>query len=127
MALIHVSELPPGREVEALGLVRLATGKSEGEWQSRLLAPGAQHQGVLCATALNGTLLGLAAYRIDPLAPLGRSLRVTLFAAFELLGKGATRTALRNALHALAGDLGCGMVLYPEESPGLTANDPCPA
>lgn len=118
MALLHVSELPPQRAEQAYGLVRLASTWSRSDWLG-WLADRDEHRGALCVTALGGVLLGIAAYRVTPDRQLGRVLRITLFLAFELGRKGATSGALRERLELLAEQLGCGAILYDQESRGL--------
>ncbi|WP_300974987.1 hypothetical protein [Sphingomonas sp. LHG3406-1] len=121
MALIHVSELPPQRVDEASGLVRLGSGHSELEWR-RCLRQGEQTpRGLISAIAVNGVMLGVAAYVIE-----GRALRVPLFVAFELGGKGATRAALRDWLDRLGERHGCDVVLYGSESRGLSGPEDLP-
>ena len=117
MAMLHVSELPPQRAEEAYGLVRLASGWTATEWERCL--DEQDTGGVLCATALSGVLLGIAAYRLDRTQLIGPVLRVRLFVAFELGGRGATRQALSNGLQRLGDRLGCNAVLFGKESRGL--------
>ena len=120
MSLLHISELPPQRSDEALALAWLGSGCSDTEWAD-LLQKGERAQcGLLCATALGGVLLGLASYEVRQEGLLGRILRVGLFVAFELGGKGSTRAALRAALDQLGERLGCGAVLFTQDARGLT-------
>lgn len=118
MALIHVSELPPQRAEEAFGLVRLGSTCSEAEWHRLVLPSAGDSRGVICATAFSGVMLGIAAYEVDDRMPAGRLLKIGLFVAFELGGRGGTAVALRNALDGLAERLGCEAIAFPEHSRG---------
>lgn len=113
MALIHVSDLPPHRRDEALGLVKLGSGHSAEEWM-RCLRPGDDEaSGVLSACATSGVLLGVAAWKVGKArAAADRVLRVPLFVAFELGRDKSTAAALRGGLDRLGEKLGCGALLF---------------
>jgi hypothetical protein len=112
MALLHLSELPPRRTDEAYGLVRLGSDWSQSKWREWLQGSATSPRGVLSASASNGVLLGLAAYEADEHGPLRVALRVPLFVAFELCGKGRTRDLLREGLEQLGERLGCDSVRF---------------
>lgn len=119
MALIQLSVLPLKMAEEAYALVRLGSSWSESAWREWMKRSGGERRAVLSATALGGTLLGLAAYEV-----CGRMLDVPLFVAFELGGKGATREALRDGLDVVGERLGCEALRFFDGRGGLLVNDP---
>jgi len=124
MALLHVSELPPQRAKEAFSLARLGCGTEAAQWRALLEPDGGAQHGMLCATAMNGVLLGLASYRLVPDSAQGKALHVALFVAFELGGKTLTRDALRDALYQQCERWGCGAILFAKDSRGLGTTGP---
>lgn len=107
-----VAELAAERLDEAYPLVRSARGASAAQWRDFVAALRTAGGGLLAASAADGRIHGVAAWRPCFCLVDGNVLVVDLVAAMEISAPARVRPALCAALSRLGRERACGALLF---------------
>jgi hypothetical protein len=120
---LDVAALAAERLDEAYPLVRSARGASAAQWRDFVTALRTAGGGLLAATAADGRIHGVAAWRPCFCLVDGNVLVVDLVAAMEISAPARVRPALCAALAFLGRERGCGALLFVKPGGRAVAPD----
>jgi hypothetical protein len=119
MSKFAVEHLSDDRLADAWPVVCMSHSHANVEWWiSEAAAVIGRGGGVLAASALDGTIYGVATYEVAKKAVLGRVLAVGTLVTFELSRRAPARHALCDALDLLGHAFVCRSVVLPLPSKG---------
>ena len=119
MAQFAIEHLSEDRLAEAWPVVRQSHSRANSDWWILEAATLIEHGGgVLAARGPDGSIHGVATYRVARKALVGRVLAVDTLITFELSRRAPARQTLVEALELLASAFDCRSVVLPLPSRG---------
>lgn len=119
MAQFAIEHLSEDRLAEAWPVVRQSHSRANSDWWILEAATLIEHGGgVLAARGPDGSIHGVATYRVARKALVGRVLAVDTLITFELSRRVPARHALCDALDLLASAFDCRSIVLPNSFKG---------